>query len=171
MEVKDWVLIASAGATFLLAVAAFWAIKEQHKDRKEERRNLALERIRRWAEDTFDIISRPSPTQELKEILLILKLNLRIVHVKSVGILSDAEQLRGEVASRVKTGYLELSKFIAMLGGENDIADLKEYFRLTDFGNITPIRNTEQLAAAKKDVMHQLLGIIDTATKILVPKK
>ena len=44
-------LAISAGATFLLALAAFWAIWQNHQIQKRERKERLLNEIIEWAED------------------------------------------------------------------------------------------------------------------------
>ena len=48
---KEWAIPLSAGATFLLAVAAFWAIWQTRKLQKRERRERLLNEIIEWGED------------------------------------------------------------------------------------------------------------------------
>jgi hypothetical protein len=48
---SDWPLIASAGATLLLAIAAFWSIWQNHLIQKRERKQRLLNEIIEWAID------------------------------------------------------------------------------------------------------------------------
>ncbi len=50
MSTDTWLAI-SAGATFLLALAAFWAIWQNHNLQKRERRDRLLNEIIEWAID------------------------------------------------------------------------------------------------------------------------
>lgn len=50
MDTSDWIAI-SAGATFLLALAAFWAIWQNHSLQKRERRERLLNEIIEWVSD------------------------------------------------------------------------------------------------------------------------
>jgi len=47
---KDWALPLSAGVTFLLAVAAFWAVRQNYIFRREERRERLLNEIIEWGQ-------------------------------------------------------------------------------------------------------------------------
>lgn len=47
---KDWAVPLSAGATFLLALMAFWSIMESRSARKKDLRDHALDNILTWAE-------------------------------------------------------------------------------------------------------------------------
>lgn len=48
---REWALPLSAGATFLLALAASWAIWQNHSLRKKERKERLLNEIIEWAID------------------------------------------------------------------------------------------------------------------------
>ncbi len=52
---KDWAMPLSAGATFLLALAAFWAILQNYSFRKKDRERLRKERaateLYKWEEE------------------------------------------------------------------------------------------------------------------------
>lgn len=50
MAIEFWLAI-SAGATFILALAAFWAIWQTHGIQKRERKERLLNEIIEWAED------------------------------------------------------------------------------------------------------------------------
>ena len=50
MTTDTWIVI-SAGATFLLALAAFWAILDNRNTRRLERKERLLNAIIEWAED------------------------------------------------------------------------------------------------------------------------
>jgi len=51
----DTLLAISAGATFLLALAAFWAIWQNHSLRKKERKERLLSEIIEWATDLANV--------------------------------------------------------------------------------------------------------------------
>ena len=55
MEVGDWILIGSAGATFLLAIAAFWAIWQTRSIQKRERKERLLNEIIEWATEIHTV--------------------------------------------------------------------------------------------------------------------
>jgi hypothetical protein len=60
---KEWALPLSAGATFLLALAAFWAIWQNHNFRKEDRKRESCARsaneLRRWTEEALRLFYLP----------------------------------------------------------------------------------------------------------------
>jgi hypothetical protein len=69
---KEWAVPLSAGATFLLALAAFWAIWQNYSLNKKERRERLLNEIIEWAIDigrATNVENIPH-TAELDDILL-----------------------------------------------------------------------------------------------------
>lgn len=157
-------------------------IKENRRIHDEslthERRRLALERIRSWAEEVVEVISRPlgwgleHPVPVIvHERLQSTKEDLRPTDVKSVGILKDAEQISGHIFEEVKLARVILLQFDAMLGTKEDIAEFRELFNKTDFGELEPITTIEDLTAWKKRILLQFANVVDSVTEELVPFK
>jgi hypothetical protein len=59
MTTDNWLAI-SAGATFLLALAAFWAIWQNHSLRKRERKERLLNEIIEWATQILECSRAPT---------------------------------------------------------------------------------------------------------------
>ena len=57
MTTDNWLAI-GAGATFLLALAAFWAIWQNYRFRKEDRKYKSLDDIRNWAKEGLKLVAR-----------------------------------------------------------------------------------------------------------------
>ena len=59
--IKEWAIVISGGATFLLALAAFWAIWQNYNFRKRDRKRLIKERaltiVRNWVKDAIGLMS------------------------------------------------------------------------------------------------------------------
>jgi len=61
--IKEWAIPLSAGVTFFLAIAAFWAIWQNYtfrkNDRKRERIMRSAEELYRWAEESLRLFYLP----------------------------------------------------------------------------------------------------------------
>ncbi|MBE9512973.1 MAG: hypothetical protein IMY77_02815 [Chloroflexi bacterium] len=143
-------------------------IEENRKRYEEERRIRAAERVLSWAEESFDVLARPTRYKDLSQQKVDLIIRLQPSHVKSYSILHFVEKLGGELNTKTKTAYICFSKFIATLGTEEDITRLKEYFWATDFGEAKPINNGEELKEAKKELMLYLGEVINSAADFLL---
>jgi hypothetical protein len=99
-----------ACATFLLAVAAFWAIWQNYKFSRVERRLQALYRIRIWVEKSIELSTVPSPL-EGKEVMEVLRKNVQIIRAGSLGALADAEAIGGEVKQKVQKAVHNFNDF------------------------------------------------------------
>jgi hypothetical protein len=64
---KDWAMPLSAGATFLLAIAAFGAIWQNHRLQKRDRKERLLNEIIKWAVDISDCNIGVSGLEALKD--------------------------------------------------------------------------------------------------------
>ena len=84
--IKEWAIPLSAGATFLLAIAAFWAIVETRDTAKKERKIRILDEIDDWAASIADCGSR-------HELPIDSKLNTAIV-IDNLNKLTFLEYLR-----------------------------------------------------------------------------
>ena len=82
---KEWALFISAGVTLLLAIAAFWAIWQNHLIQKRERKERLLNEIIEWAVDILScgheteissvwtgFIMKPQPQEKMRDILISL---------------------------------------------------------------------------------------------------
>ena len=58
--IKEWAIVISGGATFLLAIAAFWAIWQSYIFRKKDRKRLIKERalivVRNWVKEAVELM-------------------------------------------------------------------------------------------------------------------
>ncbi|MBA7705726.1 hypothetical protein ES703_114562 [subsurface metagenome] len=158
----------AAGATFFLAWAASKSIKEQREERIEERQRRALERIRYWAEEVIELVTRPTRHKLLGLRKLELQALLHVGNYKALGILKDAELIDHNLELRVRLGNLALFKFDAMLGTEEDIAAFKAKYHSTD--TINPIRDATELVEVKKELLPVLIEVINLVTERLVPR-
>ena len=168
----SWSIALSAAMMSLLAFAAFWTIVENRRIREEqnqeERRRLALERIRGWAEVVCELITRPtSRATILEERLAELDVWLQTTGGRSLGVLGDAEQLGGDLNSYVKGAHLAIFEFVARLRGDDAIAAHKSEYKIEY--ELKPIGSLGELLEAKRELMRTLGDVIDSATKRLVP--
>lgn len=164
---NDWAIILYASVTFLLAIAAFWGIREGLRERVEERHREALERMRNWSEQVFEVVTRPTRQPNLK--LRKKELNALITSVgpKAIGILHDAERLGGDINLYVKFANLIIFKFTARLGDEGDIAKFRGKYNIEE--TINPISNVNELEEAKRELLEAFGDVIKSATARLVP--
>lgn len=170
-----------AGATFSLAISTFWAIRQNHQERTEERRRQALVRIRIWAEETFEKVSQGqghgfegvTPTVYImQERLRVTKVGLLSCLVKSMGIETEAKRLESEITKEVTLATQILLRYIGRLGREKDIAQFREFIGDTDLGaELKPFNNLEEVIIAEQEVMGQLKKVIDSVIKELIPKR
>ena len=103
MAIEFWLAI-SAGATFLLALAAFWAIWQNYKFRKydidKEAIDKSLERIRQWAEKSLEELVTPNTKfSESRDFELLTK--IEIINAKCLNIFEDARRVGGETQARL----------------------------------------------------------------------
>lgn len=159
---NDWAIIIGATATVILATAAFATVFIAIR---ENRRTSALDRIRSWAEGTFDVFTNP-PKAQLPQVLEEIRARLQPCHAKCIGILRDAELQGGDLNTKVKSAYISFCKYLSILGTEEDITTLKEYFKKTDFGDIKPITTTEELGRETKELIAQLTEVVNSATRL-----
>lgn len=183
----------SAFATLALAFAAFMAIDENRRLRNDNRRiqeetlinerhRLALERIRSWAEETFEKISQQIGhgfEGSITPVIFIVHERLRVIKggllsnvVKSIGIETAAKQLEGGISKEVTLAIQILSEYVGRLGTEEDIVKFREFIGDTDFGDkLKPFNSLEEVITAEKEVLQQLKKVLDSVTKELVPSK
>jgi hypothetical protein len=72
MTTDNWLAI-SAGATFLLALAAFWAIWQNYSLRKKEHKERLLNEIIGWVEEIDKVSLTPDLTLTSKNTTLMMK--------------------------------------------------------------------------------------------------
>lgn len=171
--------IIAASATLALAWAAFRSINLQREERNIERQRQALERIRIWAEETFESISRGqghgfegiNPMQfVMQEGLRVAKGQLLSRLVKSMGVRTEAKQLGGDIYKEVELATQSLSTHIDRLGTKKDITQFREFIDDKDFGDESePFSSLEEVTTAERKLMAQLRKVIDIVTKALVP--
>lgn len=99
---KEWAVPLSAGATFILAIAAFWAIRQTHRIRKSEKRERLLDELVEWAskivhlhyeKSDFDIANLPKDVDD--EFGIKIKLNLLMAWRTSLQTLYyEAQELK-----------------------------------------------------------------------------
>jgi hypothetical protein len=66
MSTDTWLAV-SAGATFLLALAAFWAIWQNHVIQEKERKARLLNEIQKWASEALSLILSRFATVQIKQ--------------------------------------------------------------------------------------------------------
>lgn len=137
MEVGDWILIGSGGATFLLAIAAFWTIWQNYKFKREDRRTQALYRTRSWAEKAIQLLTIASPT-DLNKANEALKQNIQIIRAESLSALADAQVLGGEVKQKVQRAVHNFNNFTDKAENTNQSTDFEALLKnlLVDFLNV-----------------------------------
>ena len=128
--IKEWAIVISGGATFLLALGAFWAIRQTRSIQKAEKRERLLNEIIEWAtdivnyileSDVFDIVTFRQglyPDNTFEELFYEVK-NLRIARAKSTKILTIAHQvdqaLNEKIEEKIQTLVNELRVQIGCL--------------------------------------------------------
>ena len=103
--IKEWAIPLSAGATFLLAIAAFGAIWQNYsfrkKDRQRERSARAVDELCRWTDDALRLLFLQYNSNK-EEIYkgLIEKMNLAVASTAAAIILG--EEFEGLIRRAVK---------------------------------------------------------------------
>ena len=169
---SDWLIAIGAFATLALAVAAFLSITSHRSslldERNKERQRLALERIRSWAEELIEIITRPTTqATTLSERLKELDQSLQPTLGRSVGVINDAAQLGIVLYSLVKDANVAVLEFVTRLRSKDEIAEFKIEFEVE--AEFRPIESTEELLEAKRELISTLTEVIISATEKLVP--
>jgi len=122
---KEWALPLSAGATFLLALAAFWAILQNYLIRKKERewsfKVQALDEINEWANNLLQAIMNIHAPDERSKI----ELTQRLQYVISIeaSILTLAQTFKGQLKEKVSKAQKSVNKLQATLFTLPDIED------------------------------------------------
>ena len=110
MEIETLLAI-SAGATFLLALAAFWAIWQNHSIRKEDRalnmKSQALDEIRDWAKEFYELLYVATTIEEKERQQIASRFNPIIRD--SLSILQLASIFEGQLKEKADTlsGFVE----------------------------------------------------------------
>ena len=167
---NDWAIPLSASVTLLLAIAAFWNIRESRISRIQESRRLALERMRFWAEDSIAVLTKPLPRKQFQSVCAGLVLDLHPIHTKCLGILADAEQLGSDLHEEVSAIFLSLSKFLIRLKTEEELPDkLKELYTDAELEyEVKPFSNVKELVSGRREAIEQLSSLIYSTTSLLV---
>ncbi|MFC1983954.1 hypothetical protein ACFLVO_02965 [Chloroflexota bacterium] len=171
LENDNWVGI-SALTTMLLAIAAFWAIKQNYSFRREERKERLLNEIIEWAENivnhvlesgVFDIVTLGqglNPDDTFQELYNELK-NLRIDKVKSIKILTITRPIDLVLNKNTETLANEL---------EVQISHLTEYRRDPGSGSTSAMsENIKKLKNANtynENIIKLATIVIEEAAKI-----
>ena len=124
---NNWIGISTI-TTLLLAIAAFWTIRQNYRFRLEERRSQALSRVRVWAEKSIQLLTVPSPFNE-KEAIEVLRKNIQIVRAGSLSALSDAEALGGEVKQKVQKAVHNFNDLTDKAGSADKSIDFESLFK------------------------------------------
>jgi hypothetical protein len=129
MEIGEWILMGSGGATFLLAIAAFWAVLQNYKFQNREKRERLLNEIIEWA---INILKLNSDLLSFTE-----SVRLDISLTRTLDKLSaDAVALRdkGKYIIRVAdvAGGKASDGAIKLQNELTDIADLLDSARITN---------------------------------------
>lgn len=162
MNITDWLIGISALATLALAIAAFLSIRQNRRDRLEERRRQTLERIRSWAEELVAVVTRPTRHREIEARKSELLGLLHVGGAKSVGVLKDAELVGGKVYLSVGIAQNAIFRFDARLRGSDAIADFMARFNAP---NVKAIENTSELEEEKEVFLTALSTVISSATE------
>jgi hypothetical protein len=128
---KEWAVPLSAGATFLLAIAAFWAIWQNYslrkRDRKRRLKEQALIIVRNWVHDAVRLISLNAQysDEHQRPEFNYGKPTLEKIQVLKDTILRESEetlisaQLWPELLTLVVKSYKTLTEFIEKGWAEN----------------------------------------------------
>jgi len=138
MTIDTWLAI-SAGATFLLAIAAFWAIWQNYKFRKRDRKRhlkeQALIMVRNWVHDAVGLMTLNAQytDEHQRPEFNYGKLTLEKIQVLKDKLLRESEetlisaQLWPELFTLVDESYNTLNEFIDKGWAENP--DLTDQYR------------------------------------------
>jgi hypothetical protein len=180
MTTDNWLAI-SAGATFLLALAAFWAIWQNYSLRKKERKERLLNEIIEWAID----VARCGLEKELPDLASITNMNEGKLHLAmSTNMLAlSFQSMRGrnqyihaiasafgqDLLKAVDTLTKDLEEHIKLL-------DTLRYIATVKFTSVTNENMAEymlevnessiQIASHKLKLDELTVKIIEEATKI-----
>lgn len=109
----ETLLAIGAGATFLLAIAAFWAIWQNYIFRKEDRerdfKRRSLKEINDWAEMVYNLVEK----HERERLLGLSNLDkeMRRLTTKTKGILKIAPRIDSEFAKIVNKAIEDFKVF------------------------------------------------------------
>ena len=140
----------------------------------QERRRIALERIRFWAEDTYAVLTKPLPNRRLPNVCSDLILELHPYHIKCLGILSDAEQVGANLNKEISSIYKSLTKFILRLSKTTSapapLSDgLKKHLKEINIKELESFINIKELIQERTEALGPLGNLIILTTELLVP--
>ncbi len=169
--IKDdnWLAV-SALATLILAIAAFWAIRQNYNFRRQEKKERLLNEIIKWAVDitiysleggVFDIVTLSQGINAgdiLEELVNDGVKNFRIARSKSTNILTIASKVDQTLNEKVETLVNEL---------RGQIKRLMEYRRDPN-RNDRPenIKKLKNIAKYNENIISLASTVIEEAAKI-----
>lgn len=165
----------SAFAAVLVAFAAFISIEESRRLREdnrsiqaEEKRRLALERIRRWAEDTIELLTRPILTPNLDEALRDMERLIQPTVARSIGILLDTERMDRDLNAAMVEITRKLTEFLWRLRS-NEL--IEKYISEHKYVGLKQFANEDEFLELRKELLTKLADIIKLTTGKLVPEE
>ena len=160
MSTETWLAI-SAGAMFLLALAAFWAIWQNYSFRKREHRHRLLNEIIEWVTDIQKVslevdipVTGASLTKEQRrriEVNTLLRYGIPFIrndYIKTIVSEAFKEELQRDAENMIKA----FTAFMFCRGKSFGIKDIKSSFRGTTLKTIEEVE--ERL---KEKALHELL--------------
>lgn len=110
---SQWALVLSAGAMFLLAGTAFWAIIDNRHSRIQDSRRRSLDEIRAWAQDAFQVLSPPGKYLLVDSATLRnMEVSLRSIAARSISAITDANEFGSKLKENVDKAATNLDSFI-----------------------------------------------------------
>jgi hypothetical protein len=147
---KEWAIVVSAGVTLLLAIAAFWTIRQNYSLRKKERRERLLNEIIEWADDIRKSSSESidpneiifdDPTMQIasQQVFQQLRRKYQSLNTKSAYMKEAISKVFGiNLLSAVEKVIKKLNEAIKMLGtcitskAKENSAKVEEYKKSLD---------------------------------------
>jgi len=168
--IKEWAIPLSAGATFLLALAAFWAIWQNKRIQKRNRRERLLNEIIEWATNVAKCGIEPD-TPELSEDKDASKAwpflatqerkleTLQLLRAKSVSVTRTAQKIGSDLQAAVFDSVEHL---------RNQIKSLYEYKRFTqEFKDKKRGTDIDFLTTTAKEVITNNKLLYNSAVKVI----
>ena len=171
MDVTDWLIGVGTIGTLILAVAAFLSIRENRRQRLEERQIQALMRIRSWAATVSEAVALGKSHADLREMIDGLRTRLQPMAAVSFGIEADARRLGGDIEQVVELatdGFLELW---FRLCTEDELATQAALGAAITEDAMKGIADPAELAIAVNKLNTMVLQVIRVTTRRLVPNK
>jgi len=132
-DTNTWLAV-SAGATFLLAIAAFWAIWQNYRFRKQDRelniKSQALDEICDWVNETFQLMDLSYSPDEGKK--REARMRFQLVGVTGASMIVAAAIFGSEMVEKVKVALKSIEKFNVVLWSEGKVKDKALFIELWD---------------------------------------